>query len=178
MKVYNGHGVYMYHPGTGVMLVVGESDGSANFTSTPTTLEVKGYDGLAPEYDGNKFVAVMEDTTIMQTDADGNYNYFLARVSGQAKMFYKVYSSGLKFNAGIAYLKLTSTEKDGVENAANNSAKSITVVFGDGDTDGINAVNVNVGEDVNAPLYNLAGQRVTSSYKGVVVRNGKKILNK
>ena len=30
----------------------------------------------------------------------------------------------------------------------------------------------------NAPMYNLAGQRVNKSYKGVVIVNGKKMLNK
>lgn len=30
----------------------------------------------------------------------------------------------------------------------------------------------------NAPVYNLSGQRVDSSYKGVVIRNGKKFVNK
>lgn len=30
----------------------------------------------------------------------------------------------------------------------------------------------------NAPIYNLAGQQVTDSYKGVVIQNGKKRLNK
>lgn len=37
------------------------------------------------------------------------------------------------------------------------------------DTDAANA---------NAPIYNLAGQQVTNSYKGVVIQNGKKRLNK
>ena len=32
--------------------------------------------------------------------------------------------------------------------------------------------------DNNAPMYNLAGQRVNKSYKGVVIVNGKKMLNK
>lgn len=31
---------------------------------------------------------------------------------------------------------------------------------------------------VNAPVYNLAGQRVNNSYKGVVIQNGKKFVNK
>lgn len=30
----------------------------------------------------------------------------------------------------------------------------------------------------NAPVYNLSGQRVDSSYKGIVIRNGKKFVNK
>ncbi len=32
--------------------------------------------------------------------------------------------------------------------------------------------------NVNAPIYNLAGQQVTKSYKGVVIQNGKKFVQK
>ena len=32
--------------------------------------------------------------------------------------------------------------------------------------------------DVNAPIYNTAGQQVNKNYKGVVIQNGKKILVK
>ena len=42
---------------------------------------------------------------------------------------------------------------------------------------GINEVsNGTVNE--NAPIYNLAGQRVGKDYKGVVVQNGKKFIKK
>lgn len=38
--------------------------------------------------------------------------------------------------------------------------------------------NINAVEDaVNAPLYNLAGQRVSDSYQGIVIQNGKKFFN-
>ncbi|HRL64403.1 MAG TPA: chitobiase, partial [Segatella copri] len=30
----------------------------------------------------------------------------------------------------------------------------------------------------NAPVYNLAGQKVTKAYKGVVIKNGKKMIQK
>ena len=30
--------------------------------------------------------------------------------------------------------------------------------------------------DDNAPMYNLAGQKVSNSYKGVVIKNGKKLV--
>ena len=33
-------------------------------------------------------------------------------------------------------------------------------------------------ERVNAPIYNLAGQRVDANYKGVVIQNGKKFVVK
>lgn len=41
---------------------------------------------------------------------------------------------------------------------------------------GINDIKNDV--DKNAPKYNLAGQRVDKNYKGVVIQNGKKFMNK
>ena len=43
-------------------------------------------------------------------------------------------------------------------------------------TDGIN--NVTTAKAENAVRYNLAGQKVNNDYKGVVIMNGKKMLNK
>ena len=37
--------------------------------------------------------------------------------------------------------------------------------------------NITVEQNVNAPAFNLAGQRVNAAYKGIVVKNGKKFLN-
>ena len=33
-------------------------------------------------------------------------------------------------------------------------------------------------QDANAPAYNLGGQKVSSSYRGLIIRNGKKFINK
>ena len=41
---------------------------------------------------------------------------------------------------------------------------------------GISAVTVNANS--NAPMYNLAGQKVNANYKGVVIQNGKKFIVK
>ena len=41
---------------------------------------------------------------------------------------------------------------------------------------GISAVTVNA--NYNAPMYNLAGQKVNANYKGVVIQNGKKFIVK
>jgi len=40
---------------------------------------------------------------------------------------------------------------------------------------GINSINA---DDVNAPIYNIAGQRVSKAQKGVFIQNGKKIAVK
>ena len=41
-----------------------------------------------------------------------------------------------------------------------------------------NISNIKADTNADSPLYNLAGQRVSKSYKGVVIKNGKKVLVK
>lgn len=45
-----------------------------------------------------------------------------------------------------------------------------------GNTTGIK--NIKTQDDENAPLYNLKGLRVNNDYKGIVIKNGKKFVNK
>ncbi len=45
------------------------------------------------------------------------------------------------------------------------------------DTEGISTM-VMSEEDVNAPVYNLAGQRVSPATKGILIKNGKKYINR
>ena len=72
--------------------------------------------------------------------------------------------SATKPAAGIVYLDVPSGD-----------AKGLTFVFDDDETDGIKAVSTNVENGVR---YNLAGQKVGADYKGIVIVNGKKYLNK
>lgn len=53
------------------------------------------------------------------------------------------------------------------------------LAFFDDETTGINAMdNEQLTIDNNAPIFNLAGQRVSKNYKGVVIQNGKKYIQK
>lgn len=45
-----------------------------------------------------------------------------------------------------------------------------------GQTSGVAAVKADV--DKNAPAYNMAGQRVSNSFKGLIIKGGKKLINK
>ena len=45
----------------------------------------------------------------------------------------------------------------------------------EGPTAGITSIKA---AKTNAPLFNLAGQKVTKSYKGVVIQNGRKMVLK
>ena len=53
----------------------------------------------------------------------------------------------------------------------------IEVEYGNGSATGINNVTTST-IDVNAPVYNISGQQVSKNYKGIVIMNGKKYINK
>lgn len=92
--------------------------------------------------------------------------YGLATVGGQDG-FYKA-SKGKTIPAKCAYLE--------VKNSA-NPAKCFSLGDHSGSTTGITSVKNDV-LDNNAPMYNLAGQLVDKGYKGIVIKNGKKIVLK
>ncbi len=61
------------------------------------------------------------------------------------------------------------------------SPKSQMGIYGfqfKGGTSGINIQNATKTWNANAPMYNLSGQKVDKSYKGIVIQNGRKFMNK
>lgn len=70
-----------------------------------------------------------------------------------------------KVNAFSAYVQATTAE----------AAKQLTLVI-DGQTTGLK-LNTVTG-NIEGETYNMAGQRVANSYKGLVIKNGKKIIKK
>ena len=106
----------------------------------------------------------MSDGTITSTDKTAVYG--LATVKGQDG-FYKAYD-GKIIPVKCAYLE--------VENPT-SSAKFFSLGDHSGSTTGITSVK-NEAAGNNAPMYNLAGQLVDKGYKGIVIKNGKKIVLK
>lgn len=49
-----------------------------------------------------------------------------------------------------------------------------TLTIDEKETDGIGSVKAN--DQPDAPIYNLAGQKVNARYKGIAIRNGKKVI--
>lgn len=100
------------------------------------------------------------------TSSDKTAVYGLATVNGQDG-FYKAFD-GKTIPAKCAYLE--------VANSA-SSAKFYSLGDLSGSTTGITSVK-NEAAGNNAPMYNLAGQLVDKGYKGIVIKNGKKIVLK
>lgn len=69
-------------------------------------------------------------------------------------------------------------DKDGKANINITDGASNTIkLLSDGAT-GINATTAATAVDSKTALYNLAGQKVNKDYKGIVIQNGKKFINK
>lgn len=82
------------------------------------------------------------------------------------KSGFKLVTNGITIPAKKGYLQLTGT----------TAAKPTFFAF-DGIGTGISHIEADADLE-NAAMYNLAGQRVDKSYKGVVIVNGKKMLRK
>lgn len=74
-------------------------------------------------------------------------------------------SDSYKIKAFRAYIKANTPE----------AAKQLNLVI-DGQTTGLKLNTVN--GNIEGETYNIAGQRVANSYKGLVIKNGKKIIKK
>ena len=108
---------------------------------------------------GNKLV---RGTGASLTYDDGAEYYILSK-EGNKVGFYKANGNVVATNK--AYLDLTG-----------ENAKSF--VLPGGETDGIRSIENGELRTENSDYYNLAGQRVGKDYKGIVIVNGKKMLNK
>ena len=157
-RTYENGGTYPVIPaGEAVVL---ESDAATNYSFAASSTET------TPDAE-NALCGTDATTTVDET----GYKYYkLAMNNSLDKVgFFYDNADGSAINNGAhkAYLRV----------AANTEAKNF-YLFGEDATTGIANLNVNDNLDVNAPMYNLAGQRVNKSYKGVVIVNGKKMLNK
>ena len=121
---------------------------------------LKGSDTAGEAFDTDLKVS---DGTVTSTDSKNVYG--LATVNGQDG-FYKA-SGEQKIPAKCGYLEVAQTA-----GAAFFSLGDIT-----GNTTGIADVKAETVK-ADAQMYNLAGQKVGKGYKGIVIKNGKKMILK
>lgn len=84
---------------------------------------------------------------------------------------YLVQAAGSKISTCGAVF--TTEPVTAVSLKASDGSAADVVLLGSGA--GINSVTVN-NSNANAPIYNLAGQRVNNSFKGIAIQNGKKYV--
>lgn len=117
-------------------------------------------------------------TTLISDNGSQKYQY----ISTAAGSYLKYLPSGstLQFNGMRAYFYFpnwNATNNNAAQAASNNTNAKIHVAVMAASTTGIS--NISAAEaSKQAEVYNLSGQRVDASYKGIVVRNGRKYLRK
>lgn len=119
-------------------------------------------------------------TTLISDNGSQKYQY----ISTAAGNYLKYLPSGstLQFNGMRAYFYFPNWNAEN-NNAAqtasknNNTNAKIHVAVMAASTTGISNISAEEASQ-QAEVYNLSGQRVDASYKGIVVRNGRKYLRK
>lgn len=148
------------------------ADGLTITDGTPAKPKV-----ITPEKAGENLsdLVQVEGVTI-QSEQSGKYTNYYAHVGDQKIQLY----NGFHLDA---YNDLST-----LEGAKNKTVKGIVSMFKGNyqitiisidETTGINNLNAESNTlEEDAPMYNLAGQRVGKEYKGVVIQNGKKFINR
>lgn len=119
-------------------------------------------------------------TTPIADNGSQKYQYISTAAGNYLK--YLPSDSELQFNGMRAYFYFPNWSKDN-NNAAqaasknNNTNAKIHVGVMAASTTGISNISAEEASK-QAEVYNLSGQRVDASYKGIVVRNGRKYLRK
>lgn len=114
-------------------------------------------------------------TTLIADGGSQKYQYISTATGSYLK--YLPSGSTLQFNGMRAYFYFPNWKAENNNAAANNTNAKIHVAVMAASTTGISNISAEEASK-QAEVYNLSGQRVDASYKGIVVRNGRKYLRK
>lgn len=123
-------------------------------------------DIMGDEIEGNKLKGVTVDTEASEIEKANPGKTVIMLGLKDGVMGFRKPAKG-EIEANKAYL-LADTPLD---------KNKIIAIRNDGTTTGIGRVTTG-SSDKNAPMFNLAGQRVGSNFKGIVLVNGKKVIRK
>ena len=143
------------------------------------TVTAKAFTGVVP---AGKAVLVKGDAskayTLTPATTEGDATFATDLMTGATKADGTQYGFTTKFGTP-AFAQVQSGQdipaKKGYIVLSGASAAKYAINF-DGEATGIQTIEA--APATNADMYNLAGQRVDKSYKGIVIVNGKKYLNK
>ena len=128
-------------------------------------------------YGRKKYVDGSTETLIADNGSQ-KYQYISTAVGNYLK--YLPDGSTLQFNGMRAYFYFpnwNAENNNAAQDASNGTNAKIHVAVMAASTTGISNISAEEASK-QAEVYNLSGQRVDASYKGIVVRNGRKYLRK
>lgn len=117
-------------------------------------------------------------TTLIADNGSQKYQYISTAAGNYLKYLPK--DSPLQFNGMRAYFYFpnwNAANNNAAQPASNGTNAKIHVAVMAASTTGISNISAEEASK-QAEVYNLSGQRVDASYKGIMVRNGRKYLRK
>lgn len=132
-------------------------------------------DGTGDYYVDDNFAITQasEMTGAKSTSTTGNG---VIKFKAYADIPYQIFATGSKITLGAVVFDTTGDATITTSNG--NTLLEAGQLPGQGGGAGIAGVEVKDEVDPNAPVYNIAGQRVNKNAKGLVIVNGKKVLRK
>lgn len=156
---------YLFKPNESGTIVI---DGSITVEPNTTQGEAQIDNETNNETDADangRFIGVYKKRTFIKDEADAGIYY------GWANGKFWRAGDGAKVDACRAYLQLP-------EKTAGIAPASLSVKFDGDGTTGIGTAKSGADDDTEAPMYNMQGQRVGAGYKGLVIKNGRKVIVK
>lgn len=126
-------------------------------------------------YGGKTYIDGSTETLI----ADGGSQKYQYISTADNYLKYLNSSSTSKFPGLRAYFYFpnwNAAENNKNQSTANSTNSKVHILV-DGNITGISSIDIS-SEPANVRIYNLAGQQVDSSYKGIVIKNGRKYIVK
>ncbi len=163
-------------------------DGTNNISTTGSiAVEIAGNNTSANDF---TFKSIYEDHTFTAKEiAKGIYGFAGAKAVGTTPGRFAKAATGAYIKGMRAYLEYTGSAIDpGLEGPDVSSPRyndldsplpdSMNVILVDADGTTTNIGKMELMEDGETPRYNLSGQRVGKSHKGIVIENSKKMVIK
>lgn len=126
----------------------------------------------------NMLVPILENNYTLQPTENVNgvnyTNFVLTKYEGEVGFFR--FREAQTYPAGKAYLRMETSLVDAANNGQGEGVAGFKLVFDDDEATGI--VEMSVIKPGDTTIYNLSGQRVSQTKKGVYIVNGKKVLVK
>lgn len=145
------------------------ADNAGNYSFSFAENYTASYTTTSPESDRKYINDVTSENNVLYGLFQPHYvplNSYVLQVGENGLGFYQVNVNNYAINAFRCYVTLPDV-----------GAHSLSIVFDDGETTGIADVR-GKKEDVRGDIFNLSGQRVGKDYKGVVIKNGRKMIQK
>lgn len=156
---------YLFKPkASGTIVIDGSITVEANTTQGEAQIDNETNNETDADANG-RFIGVYEKKTFTADEASKGIYY------GWANGKFMKAGENAKVDACRAYLQLP-------EKTAGKAPASLSVKFDGDGTTGISTAKSNADGGTDVPMYNMQGQRVGASYKGLVIKNGRKVIVK